>query len=243
MVPKLVKYSPNAILLVISNPVDILTYVTWKLSGLPRERVIGSGTNLDSARLRFLMSQRFNISASSCHGWIIGEHGDSSETGNNSALHIVAVWSGMNIAGVTLKNLNPKIGENDDPEKWKELHRKVIDRLGGSALMPIQLSMKWRSSYSAYEIIKLKGFTSWAIGLSVANICNSIMRNLRQVFALSVNVKGMHGIDFETYLSLPCILGEGGITHIVHQQLSASERNQLQKSAKTLFDIQKELHI
>ncbi|KFD50243.1 LOW QUALITY PROTEIN: hypothetical protein M513_08871, partial [Trichuris suis] len=242
MVPKLVKYSPNAILLVISNPVDILTYVTWKLSGLPRERVIGSGTNLDSARLRFLMSQRFNISASSCHGWIIGEHGDSSgnfhfQTGNNSALHIVAVWSGMNIAGVTLKNLNPKIGENDDPEKWKELHRKVID--------------------SAYEIIKLKGFTSWAIGLSVANICNSIMRNLRQVFALSVNVKvsipsctggitylvGMHGIDFETYLSLPCILGEGGITHIVHQQLSASERNQLQKSAKTLFDIQKELHI
>ncbi|KRX90479.1 L-lactate dehydrogenase [Trichinella pseudospiralis] len=74
----LVKYSPNTILLVISNPVDLLTYVTWKISGLPRERVIGSGTNLDSARLRFLMSERFNIAPSSCHGFIIGEHGDSS---------------------------------------------------------------------------------------------------------------------------------------------------------------------
>ncbi|XP_003373462.1 L-lactate dehydrogenase [Trichinella spiralis] len=169
MIPKLVKYSPNTILLVISNPVDLLTYVTWKISGLPRERVIGSGTNLDSARLRFLMSERFNIAPSSCHGFIIGEHGDSS----------VAVWSGVNIAGIPLKQLNPKIGDDDDPEEWKMLHKKVIE--------------------SAYDIIKYKGYTSWAIGLSVANICNSIMRNLRQVFALSVNVQS----GFRMNLSIP----------------------------------------
>ncbi|KRX73619.1 L-lactate dehydrogenase [Trichinella britovi] len=213
MIPKLVKYSPNTILLVISNPVDLLTYVTWKISGLPRERVIGSGTNLDSARLRFLMSERFNIAPSSCHGFIIGEHGDSS----------VAVWSGVNIAGIPLKQLNPKIGDDDDPEEWKMLHKKVIE--------------------SAYDIIKYKGYTSWAIGLSVANICNSIMRNLRQVFALSVNVQGIHGIDFETYLSLPCVLGEGGITHIIRQKLSESELAQLHKSGETLLKIQKELNL
>ncbi len=95
-----------------------MTYVAWKLSGLPKERVIGSGTNLDSARFRFLIHERLNVAPTSCHGWIIGEHGDSS----------VAVWSGVNVAGVRLKDINPKIGDPDDPEKWGEVHRKVIDR-------------------------------------------------------------------------------------------------------------------
>lgn len=78
IIPKLVEHSPETILLIVSNPVDILTYVAWKLSGLPKNRVIGSGTNLDSSRFRFLMSQRLDIAPTSCHGWIIGEHGDSS---------------------------------------------------------------------------------------------------------------------------------------------------------------------
>lgn len=80
IIPQLVKYSPDTILLIVSNPVDILTYVAWKLSGLPKNRVIGSGTNLDSARFRFLLSQKLNVAPTSCHGWIIGEHGDTSGT-------------------------------------------------------------------------------------------------------------------------------------------------------------------
>ena len=79
IIPKLVQHSPDTILLIVSNPVDILTYVAWKLSGLPKNRVIGSGTNLDSSRFRFLLSQRLGgIAPTSCHGWIIGEHGDTS---------------------------------------------------------------------------------------------------------------------------------------------------------------------
>ena len=78
MIPKLVQHSPDTILLIVSNPVDLMTYVAWKLSGLPKERVIGSGTNLDSSRFRFLLSERFNVAPNSTHGWIIGEHGDSS---------------------------------------------------------------------------------------------------------------------------------------------------------------------
>lgn len=78
IIPKLLQYSPDTILLVVSNPVDIITYVAWKVSGLPKNRVFGSGTSLDSARFRFLMSQRLGIAPTSCHGWIIGEHGDSS---------------------------------------------------------------------------------------------------------------------------------------------------------------------
>ena len=78
IVPNVVKHSPNCILVVVSNPVDILTHVAWKLSGFPVNRVIGSGTMLDSSRFRVLLGEKLGISASSCHGYIIGEHGDSS---------------------------------------------------------------------------------------------------------------------------------------------------------------------
>lgn len=181
IIPKLVEHSPNTILLIVSNPVDILTYVAWKLSGLPKNRVIGSGTNLDSSRFRFLMSQRLNIAPTSCHGWIIGEHGDTSGKQSYISSHLmhfffiihwflftVPVWSGVNVAGVRLRELNPAVGTPEDSEKWHELHNEVVN--------------------SAYEVIKLKGYTSWAIGLSVASLASSILRNTNNVHAVSTLV-------------------------------------------------------
>ncbi|KAJ8777671.1 hypothetical protein J1605_014324, partial [Eschrichtius robustus] len=159
IIPNVVKYSPNCKLLVVSNPVDILTYVAWKISGFPKNRVIGSGCNLDSARFRYLMGERLGVHPLSCHGWILGEHGDSS----------VPVWSGMNVAGVSLKNLHPELGTDADKEQWKAVHKQVVD--------------------SAYEVIKLKGYTSWAIGLSVADLAESIMKNLRRVHPISTMIK------------------------------------------------------
>uniref|UniRef100_A0A8P0T511 L-lactate dehydrogenase n=1 Tax=Canis lupus familiaris TaxID=9615 RepID=A0A8P0T511_CANLF len=114
---QIVKYSPDCIIIVVSNPVDILTYVTWKLSGLPKHRVIGSGCNLDSARFRYFMAKKLGIHPSSCHGWILGEHGNSS----------VAVWSGVNVAGVSLQELNPEMGIDNDSENWKEVHKMVVE--------------------------------------------------------------------------------------------------------------------
>lgn len=208
IIPNLVKYSPNTILLVVSNPVDCLTYVAWKLSGLPKERVIGSGTNLDSARFRFLLSEQLSIASSNCHGWIIGEHGDSS----------VAVWSGVNVAGVNISE------ENNVDEGWKKnIHKKVVD--------------------SAYEIIKYKGYTSWAIGLSIATIVKAIMGNTRQVFALSTNIKGIHGITNDVYLSLPVVIGVSGITHIIKQKLNKDEVDQLKASADQLSQVQGSLEL
>lgn len=214
MIPKLVEYSPNAIFLVVSNPVDVLTYVTWKLSGLPANRVIGSGTNLDSARFRYFIGEKLNIAAPSCHGWIIGEHGDSS----------VPVWSGVNVGGVNLNVLNPRIGEDDDPENWNELHQRVIK--------------------SAYEIIALKGYTSWAIGLSVSTICQSILRNERRVYALSTLITHWQdaeriGLKDEVFLSVPCVLGQDGIQSLISQQLNEREAEKFKKSASTLAEIQK----
>ncbi|XP_019550799.1 L-lactate dehydrogenase [Aedes albopictus] len=208
IIPKLVELSPDCILLVVSNPVDILTYVAWKLSGLPKNRVIGSGTNLDSSRFRFLMSQRLGVAPTSCHGWIIGEHGDSS----------VPVWSGVNVAGVRLSELNPAIGTADDDEKWGELHHEVVN--------------------SAYEVIRLKGYTSWAIGLSVASLASALLRNTYNVHAVSTLVNGEQGITDEVYLSLPCVLGRNGVTHVVKQILTEAETKKLQESARIMAEVQ-----
>ncbi|KAL1130989.1 hypothetical protein AAG570_012230 [Ranatra chinensis] len=213
IVPQLVKYSPNAILLVVSNPVDVLTYVTWKISGLPKNRVIGSGTSLDSSRFRFLISQRLKVNVKNCHGWIIGEHGDSS----------VPVWSGVNMAGVRLRELNPKLGTNEDSEDWGELHTKVVN--------------------SAYEIIKLKGYTSWAVGLAVANICQSLLGNTHSIQTVSTLVKGQYGIEENVFLSLPCVLGENGITNIVKLTLSEDEQKKMHDSVKNVFAIQKDIQL
>ncbi|XP_068929166.1 L-lactate dehydrogenase A chain [Petaurus breviceps papuanus] len=211
IIPNIVKYSPNCKLLIVSNPVDILTYVAWKLSGFPKNRVIGSGCNLDSARFRYLMGERLGVHSSSCHGWVLGEHGDSS----------VPVWSGVNLAGVSLKNVNPQIGTDADSENWKEVHKQVVE--------------------SAYEVIKLKGYTSWAIGLSVADLAESIMKNLRRVHPISTMIKGLYGINEDVFLSVPCILGQNGISDVVKVNLNTEEESRLRKSADTLWGIQKEL--
>uniref|UniRef100_A0A452E9I9 L-lactate dehydrogenase n=1 Tax=Capra hircus TaxID=9925 RepID=A0A452E9I9_CAPHI len=202
IIPNIVKYSPNCKLLVVSNPVDILTYVAWKISGFPKNCVIGSGCNLDSARFHYLMGERLGVHPLSCHGWILGEHGDSS----------VPVWSGVNVAGVSLKNLHPELGTDADKEQWKAVHKQVVD--------------------SAYEVIKLKGYTSWAIGLSV---------NLRRVHLISTMIKGLYGIKEDVFLSVPCILGQNRISDVVKVTLTHEEEACLKKSADTLWGIQKEL--
>ncbi|OXB58305.1 hypothetical protein ASZ78_012588 [Callipepla squamata] len=211
IVPQIVKYSPNCTILVVSNPVDILTYVTWKLSGLPKHRVIGSGCNLDTARFRYLMAERLGIHPTSCHGWILGEHGDSS----------VAVWSGVNVAGVSLQELNPAMGTDKDSENWKEVHKQVVE--------------------SAYEVIRLKGYTNWAIGLSVAELCETMLKNLCRVHSVSTLVKGTYGIENDVFLSLPCVLSASGLTSVINQKLKDDEVAQLKKSADTLWSIQKDL--
>jgi len=217
MIPKLVEYSPNAIFLVVSNPVDILTYVTWKLSGLPSHRIIGSGTNLDSARFRYFISEKLEISSHSVHGWIIGEHGDSS----------VPVWSGLNVGGVNLNSFNPKIGQDDDPENWQDIHKQVVQ--------------------SAYEIINLKGYTSWAIGLSVAAICGSILRNEKRIYALTTSINDWGtaascGIEANNvFFSVPCVLGSQGIISKIAQTLNEHEAKKLRDSATTLNQIQSEI--
>lgn len=208
IVPQLIKYSPETILMIVSNPCDILSYVAWKLSGLPKNRVIGSGTNLDTSRFKFLVSQKLGVAPASVHGYIIGEHGDTS----------VPVWSGVNVAGVCLRDIDPHIGNNQDPEKWNEIHKQVVK--------------------SAYKVHKLKGYTSWAIASSCTSLAQTILRNQNTVHAVSTLIKGEHGVHNDVFLSLPCVLGSNGVTHIVRQHLTPDETKALQNSADLMHKLQ-----
>ncbi|XP_012412496.1 L-lactate dehydrogenase C chain isoform X2 [Trichechus manatus latirostris] len=185
IIPPIVRHSPDCMILTVSNP--------------------------DSARFRYLVGEKLGVHPTSCHGWIIGEHGDSS----------VPLWSGVNVAGVALKNLNPNLGTDSDKEQWKNVHRQVVN--------------------SAYEIIKLKGYTSWAIGLSVADLAGSLLKNLRRVHPVSTMVKGLYGIKEEIFLSVPCVLGRNGVSDVVKVNLNPEEEALFKKSANTLWEVQKNL--
>ncbi|GAY43517.1 hypothetical protein CUMW_075090 [Citrus unshiu] len=214
IIPPLVKYSPDCILLIVANPVDILTYVAWKLSGLPSNRVIGSGTNLDSSRFRFLLADHLDVNAQDVQAYIVGEHGDSS----------VALWSSISVGGVPILSFLEKQQIAYEKETLERIHKEVVD--------------------SAYEVISLKGYTSWAIGYSAANLARSIIRDQRKIHPVSVLAKGFYGIDGgDVFLSLPAQLGRGGVLGVTNIHLNEEESHRLRNSAKTILEVQSQLGI
>jgi L-lactate dehydrogenase len=174
-------------------------------------RVFGSGTALDSSRFRTLLADRLGVDTRSVHGMILGEHGDSS----------VAWWSAVNVGGISLRSLNPKLGLPDDPENWESVHTEVIN--------------------AAYEIIKSKGYTNWAIGMTVAALTEAVIRNEHRVLALSVPVKGRFGITDDVYLSVPAVLGTEGVTEVLNVALDEAETEKLRKSGEAIAKVQNSL--
>lgn len=165
IVPEIVKYNREAILLVVSNPVDILTWAAQKLSGLPPKQVIGSGTVLDTARLKYLLGQHLRVDSRSVHAVVIGEHGDSE----------LAVWSGANVSGVDLDHFCALCGQERHLEMMERIYRDVRD--------------------SAYEIIEKKGATYYGIAAAVARIAQCIVRDEHSVLPVSTNLQGLYGVD------------------------------------------------
>jgi L-lactate dehydrogenase len=159
------EYSPNAILLVISNPVDVMTYVVQKVTAFPKERVIGSGTNLDSARFRYLLSQKFDIDARNIHAYVLGEHGDSE----------FPAWSLVNIAGM---NIN-----------------QVSDDFGGIMQDVDYIDLANQAKNAAYEIINRKGATYYGIAMSAERIVSAILRDEKSIMPVSVSLDGQYGIN------------------------------------------------
>ncbi|KAK9276485.1 hypothetical protein L1049_006019 [Liquidambar formosana] len=214
IIPSLAKYSPDSILMIVSNPVDVLTYVAWKLSGFPSNRVIGSGTNLDSSRFRFLIADHLDVNAQDVQAYIVGEHGDSS----------VALWSSISVGGVPVLSFLEKQQIAYEKQTLENIHKEVIG--------------------SAYEVISLKGYTSWAIGYSAANLARTIVRDQRRIHPISVLAKGFYGIDGgDVFLSLPAQLGRGGVLGVTNVHLTDEEAQRLRDSAKTILEVQSQLGI
>ncbi len=165
IVPAVARANPDGIILVATNPVDVLTYETWRLSELPPERVIGSGTILDTARFRYLLSEYFSVDPRSVHAYIIGEHGDSE----------VPVWSLANIAGMRLPAFCAAQGRAWEPAAMEEIFRQTRD--------------------AAYAIIERKGATYYAIGAGLQRLVEAIVRDQRTVLSVSSRIEGYYGID------------------------------------------------
>lgn len=165
VVTELVKYNTDGILLVVSNPVDILTYVTLKLSDLPPSRVIGSGTVLDTARLKQLVGEHLSVDPRNVHSFVIGEHGDSE----------LAVWSSANASGIDLVKFCNICGKCEGMQNLYGLFENVRD--------------------SAYRIIEAKGATYYGIAESVRRICEAIVRDEDSILPVSVLLTGEYDIE------------------------------------------------
>ncbi len=165
IIPEIKKRNYKGILLVVANPVDILTYTALKLSGLPENRVLGSGTVLDTARFREILGNHLNVDSRSIHAFIIGEHGDSE----------IAVWSTANVAGVPIQKFCTMRGVHNHEEHMEQIANEV--------------------KQSAYEIIQRKKATYYGIAMAVKRICEAIVRDEKSVLPVSNLMHGAYGIS------------------------------------------------
>ncbi|MDR1103903.1 MAG: L-lactate dehydrogenase [Endomicrobium sp.] len=165
IIPEIVKYSPKAIILVATNPVDILSYITYRISGKPSREIIGSGTVLDTARFRYLISKELNVDSRNIHASIFGEHGDSE----------FPMWSKAVIGDIFFRDYFEAQNKEKGEQKLKEIFEDVRD--------------------SAYEIIEKKGETSYGIGLSLTKISKAILKDQNSVLPVSSLLEDYYGIN------------------------------------------------
>lgn len=209
IVPQLMKYTPQAIFLVVTNPVDVLSYAVYKLSGKPYSEVIGSGTVLDSARFRHLLALHCNIDPRNVHAYILGEHGDSE----------VPIWSKAMIGGVHLKDHCPRCKNHTQGCKQETLEK---------------IFMEVRDS--AYRIIECKGETSYGIGLALVRIVSAILKDENAVLPVSSLIQGYLGIE-DIYMSLPAIINRCGVREILTLNLTQEEEMKLKASAGVIKSV------
>ncbi len=165
IIPQIAGYNKEAIMVIVANPVDVLTYAAAKLSGYPENRVFGSGTVLDTARLKYLLGQHLSVDPRSVHAFIIGEHGDSE----------IVAWSSANVSGIPIHDFCEMRGHYDHLAAMKEIADGVKN--------------------SAYEIIEKKKATYYGIAMSVRRICEALVRDEKSILPVSTVQRGAFGID------------------------------------------------
>lgn len=203
IVPQIVAANPDSIIVIATNPVDILTAVAAEIAQLPAGRIIGSGTILDTARFRYLLGDYYGVDSRSVHAYIIGEHGDTE----------LALWSLANIGGVRLYDF---VGANG----------RGYDRANMEAIFE-------QTRTAAYEIIRRKKATYYAIGLGLLTIVEAILRDQHTVMTVSSPLHGQYGVS-GIALSLPSIIGRQGIEAVLNLPINEAEQEAFRHSALTL---------
>lgn len=204
IIDDIVAQNSRAVIVIASNPVDILTQVALKRSGWPKNRIIGSGTVLDSARFRYLLSKHCNVDVSNVHAYILGEHGDSE----------FPAWSMTHVGGIPIDEYCPQCATCGGWEAEREdIAREVKE--------------------SAYHIINYKGATYYAIGMALVRIAATILQDQNSVLTVSTLLDGEYGLD-DVCISIPVMLGKDGVKRIVEAKLPPDEQALLEKSAATL---------
>ncbi len=206
IIPVITRYAPNATYIIVSNPVDILTYTFYRLSGLPESRIIGSGTILDTARLRTRLSEYYNISQSNVHAYVFGEHGDSS----------FVPWSIANISNVPISECHDLI---------------TIPGITTPKLEPEEVEQYVRRSGA--RVIARKGATFYAVSVSVCHICRCLLTGIDTTMTVSTMMHGEYGIE-DVCLSTLNLIGNNGVRGKVNVQLTDDEVAKLHRSADTL---------
>ena len=211
IVPRLQEVAPDAVFMFITNPVDVVTYAALKITGLPRNQVFGSGTVLDTSRLRYLVSQHTGVATQNIHAYIAGEHGDSE----------VALWSSAEIGNVPLEHWGPTLdGGHFDAALRKSIAQDVVQ--------------------SAYKIIDGKGATNYAIGLAAANIAGAVLRDENRVLTISTLLEDWEGIS-DVCMAAPTIVGRAGAGRVLNPPLTLNERDGLTASATRLRQVARDL--
>lgn len=207
VLPTLVDIAPRAVHMMVTNPVDVVTYAAQKITGLPPNQIFGSGTVLDSSRLRFLISRECGVAVQNVHAYVLGEHGDSE----------VPMWSSASIGGVPLLEW---LGPDGSPM----FTEGVRDRLGHDVV------------HAAYSIIEGKGATNYAVGLAVTRIIEAILRNEHRVLPVSTRIDDdFLGIS-DVCLSMPTIVDAMGARERLGLPMSQREMEMLRESADHIRD-------
>lgn len=212
IIPQVVKYSPNAIILVVSNPVDILSYVTYKISGKPSNEIIGSGTLLDTARLINLLKGLFDVNLKSVYAPVFGEHGETA----------FPAWSNATVGGVPMEDAFAAFDNKNKnyKEELARIFQEVKDR--------------------GKEVIKRKGETSYGIGLSMTRISKAVLENEKTVLPVSTLLQDYYGVS-DVYLSVPAIVGKGGIEKVLKADFNEEEMKAFKYSAEEVKKVIKEI--
>ncbi len=215
IIPQITKYAPDAIYIIVSNPVDILTYTFHKFSDLPEKHIIGSGTILDTARLRARLAEYYNINQTNVHAYVFGEHGDSS----------FVPWSVANISNVPIAECHTFIRDN------------------GTAPQTLNYDeVEWFVRKSGGRVIERKGATFYAVSSSVCHICKRLLDGIDTTMTISTMMHGEYGIS-DVCLSTLNLIGRDGVSGRVNLTMTDEEVAKLRHSADTLKAVIRELDI